>query len=238
VSTARPASSSAENYLVSVSDLMAGLLFVFLIMLMVFALRFQDAAKQKVTEVNQLKEADRARREVLVSIRNSLKNQGIQVEVDPDNGILRLPENMLFDQGTAVFRQGGVDAMKAIAANLKTFLPRCSKRLEAVLIEGHSDNAPIQGVYSDALATYRDNWDLSFYRAKNTYMALLKNQPALRSYRNGSAQPLLGMGAYGDARPIASNGNDGGRRRNRRIDIRLIIQAPKETTRSQGGEAR
>lgn len=48
---APPTDTVQENYLISVGDMMAGLLFVFLIMLMAFALRFKRNVGSSQTTV-------------------------------------------------------------------------------------------------------------------------------------------------------------------------------------------
>lgn len=225
--TAESAGHTQENYLVSVSDLMAGLVFVFLVMLMSFALRFQEAEKKTTTEISRLQEADESRRRVLEALQTSLKEQGVQVEVDKDNGILHLPESLLFDMGQAELRPGGVKAMATLARGLAGALPKVENALEAVLIEGHTDNSPIKSAYADKVGTYRDNWDLSFQRSKQTFLTMLSLRPDLKRFKNSHQSPLLGMSAYGDTRPIADNRTESGKRKNRRIDIRLIIEPPK-----------
>ena len=58
-----------ESYFVSMTDMMVGLLFIFILMLMYFALQYQ-----KTTE--QLTNANQTRGEILVKIEKSLKDQG------------------------------------------------------------------------------------------------------------------------------------------------------------------
>jgi hypothetical protein len=72
-----------ESYFVSMTDMMVGLLFIFILMLMYFALQYQ-----KTTE--QLTNANKTRGEILVKIGESLKSQGFEVEINPESGILRL----------------------------------------------------------------------------------------------------------------------------------------------------
>lgn len=236
---AAPDSHESENYLASVSDLMAGLLFVFVLLLMGFAMQFIEAkvraeeAERKSAALRTLSEkkiaelvaANTAREKVLVKLKTSLGRHGIVANIDAKNGILRLPESILFDQGRATFSPLGVRALGLVAQKLEETLPECPP-LEAVLIEGHTDNAPILTPYSDGLATYRDNWDLSFQRSKETFLTLLKNRPKLGTLANRRGAPLLSMSAYGEQRPVASNTNLDGQRQNRRIDIRLIIETP------------
>lgn len=181
-----------------------------------------------------------ARSELLETIQRSLFAQGIQIEIDTRNGILRLPETLLFDSGKADFRQGGAKALRIVATNLSKILScyvdisnqtshseGCSSsdsalhhRIESVLIEGHTDSIPI------ANSLFKDNWDLSVGRAKNTYLELTKDAPVLEKLENARDQPLLSFSAYAGRRPITDNSTDAERRKNRRIDIRFIMAPP------------
>jgi flagellar motor protein MotB len=183
----------------------------------------------------------RARTDILNKVQRALSTQGIQIEVDTKNGLLRLPETLLFDSGKAEFRNGGDNALKVVARNLALFLncytqisnevspsDPCDKitdgsdrhAIDSVLIEGHTDALPISN------SVFRDNWDLSVARAKNTYLELIKNEKSLENLENDKGQPLVSFSAYAGRRPISTNDSEAERRKNRRIDIRLIMAPP------------
>ncbi len=196
---------------------------------------------RKSTELNKiLAGANNARAQLLENIQLGLFSQGVQVEIDVRNGILRLPETLLFDSGKAELREGGVKALRILSENLMRILPcyaesdavasvqdSCSKpesshrmRLESLFIEGHTDSVPI------ANSMFKDNWDLSIARAKNTYLELIKVEPALEKLENERQQPLVSFSAYSGRRPIVENTNESTRRKNRRIDLRFIMAQP------------
>ncbi len=273
--TSAPASD--ESYLASLSDLMIGLLFIFIIILMGFALNYrlaeqesakvtaeqkaeqqrllaetqaqrqerqrleaetqaQQAEKQRLeTVVTRLTNNDSTRRALLKDMQELLKKRGLRVLIDEKNGILRLPEALLFDSGAAQFRPEGIQAMQQLAAVLLDILPCYSQapaaltqhcaisadvRLEAVLIEGHTDNKPI------STDEFQDNWNLASYRALSTYKALSAYAPELENLKNSQQQALLSVSAYADRRPVAEQDTEEGRRKNRRIDLRFLMAAP------------
>ena len=234
---------SEDSYLASLSDLIIGVLFVFIILLMAFALNYRvaqteaDAKEKELKQRNaQLSDGQNERNTLLQNIKNSLKAKGIPVEIDLQNGVLRLPESLLFDSGKADFRDTGVSALHVVAENLSDILPcyaggatsraKCksgmkNSKLEAIFIEGHTDNIPIHNLQ------FKDNWDLSVARAKGTYLELNKGAPDLEVLTNEKDQPLLSFSAYAERRPIDDNALDAGRRKNRRIDLRFIMSVPK-----------
>jgi flagellar motor protein MotB len=112
-----------ENYFVSMTDMMVGILFIFIIMLMVFALNFRQLTdetvqltaeqqeqlnkadelaeqiaalrKQIANEIVELNKADQARNELLEAIKAKLDLVGLKVTVDKDTGVLRLAEDAI-----------------------------------------------------------------------------------------------------------------------------------------------
>lgn len=233
-----------DSYLASLSDLMVGMLFVFIIILMSFALKLRVAeskSEKEKTEVENLRtnltQDNERRANLLQDIKSALEQQGVKVELDLKNGILRLPEKLLFDSGSADFSQSGKNAVlrlsQALAELLPCYDPNLSTtwvcpehahaiRLDVILIEGHTDNVPIYR------REFQDNWGLSMARAHNTFEQLINSTSALSELRNMKGENLISMSAYADTRPVASNDSDSGRRQNRRIDLRFILATPEE----------
>ena len=221
-----------ENYFVSMTDLMVGLVFVFIILLMYFALQFQD-----VTE--ELTGANKTRTKILEEIQHKLKDQGVPVIIDRENGVLRLPDSVLFDSGQRDLKPEGRANVDKLASALIGILPcysdgvarsancpRSEHKLESVYIEGHTDSDRYTG--SGGL---KDNWDLSVVRATNTYRALIEFQSGLGSLcaqKPGRCDPILSVSGYGAQRPVPDGkGTEEERKQqNRRIDLRLIMMAP------------
>ena len=112
-----------ESYFVSMTDLMVGLLFIFIIMLMFFALQYRDAELQRKQATEQLVNAEQVRDEILEDLQNRLRERGINVQIVKDQGILRLPEAILFDKSKADINPRGDDAVAALADALAAVLP-------------------------------------------------------------------------------------------------------------------
>jgi flagellar motor protein MotB len=138
-----------ESFFVSMTDMMVGMLFLFIIMLMFFALKFSDdsvdlreqnrlleeqrkAAEEEKTrlraQLDLLQGAQQARRAVVEQVYSSLKQQGVTVLIDRDNGILRLPESILFDVGRAELSPEGREAVAKLARALADVLPCYAKQ--------------------------------------------------------------------------------------------------------------
>jgi flagellar motor protein MotB len=274
----RPAvEEEEENYFVSMTDMMVGILFIFIIMLMVFALQFQqqtDTTEQqaieskvqieevleKVREVSEqlnslrskinkeledLSQSQKERTALLNDLERELKATGLDVQIDRENGVLRLTENAIrFATDKSNLNAQASENVRKLATVLAKVLPRytscvsahgtanCQQlapgaAIDTVFIEGHTDQ---QG--SDTAAGDSRNWQLSTERAVETYRALTAFQPSLRTLSNPEKKEILSVSGYSSTRPIpgterASDGIETVRQaleKNRRIDMRFVMQ--------------
>ena len=220
-----------DSYYVSLADLLIGLIFIFIILLVASAMSYQKAEQRAQKLQIALDERADIRLRLLKTIQSDMASKGIDVRVDERNGVLRLPEHALFASGEAVLDSTGEAAVKELGKALNKRL-RCygfedgrrdcpedtAPILEAVYIEGHTDNVRM------ASQKFASNWELSSARAIATYRALLDAAPILMSVRNvQNTATLVGVSAYADQRPIGDNATLSGRRENRRIDLRFLL---------------
>ena len=281
-------SEGEESYFVSMTDIMVGMLFVFIILLMFFVYRIQNTAERMVplsehqTVVKErdealkqveflqreierlnanplekyLKQADATRESILRNLKSSMEDTpGVHsgdIKIIPEQGILRLSGDMLFPRGVFTIPAGsaGERAIRALAAALVKVLPcfslgpasnpnrTCNPNaafIDAVFVEGHTDNVPVTG-FLEGLIT--DNLSLSVHRAINTAQLLYDSQSQLRGLYSISpsqtglelgqgTSPLINPAGFGDTRPAFSNDTVEGRKNNRRIDLRILMYSPR-----------
>lgn len=118
----------------------------------------------------------------------------------PDGLVIRLRDSAYFPSGSA-------DIRGEYSADLKAVADAIAGIKSPIRIEGHTDSRPIQN------ATYRSNWDLSAARAASVLAYFTSHQVS---------EENLSIVGYADRRPVADNGNDDGRGRNRRVDIVVL----------------
>ncbi len=236
-----------QGYLVSVSDLMAGLLFLFIIALMVFALSLKEAEQEKNEEVKALRANKEARNELLTELEKSLKDAGVEVVIDLEQGVLRLPEEVLFRSGSARLDRNGRENIRKLASALALVMPcyvsthldapycqerklnRYKAKVNAVFIEGHTDDIKV----SLGHKKFHDNWELSTARSIETSKelreagnGLLYDGNDLLTLANSNHEIIFGVSGYADQRPVVPNTDNESRARNRRIDLRFIMEPP------------
>lgn len=216
-----PASSEGgTSYLTSAADLMMGLLFVFIIMVAFMALQ-----KNKEREARA---GDRdPRGAVTLAIGQEIRKVLPSVKVDPANGVITLPEDLLFDIGSSDIKDSAVERLSEASSTLSVVL-RCfvanqmpaepctnnpyRHQIDTIFIEGHTDNRSMNRVGG--------NIKLSLDRAISVNAVLVDNT-ALSRFRNRDDQPIFSYSAYADTRPlIRSDPSDG---RNRRVDLRILL---------------
>lgn len=117
--------------------------------------------------------------------------------------VIKLTSEVLFGSGSARIKPAGQKVLSIIAESLNAYPDR------AISIEGHTDNVPV-----NRNARYESNWELSAARA----LAALKY-----FQQNDRVDPKrLKLVGYGQYHPVSSNDTDEGRKRNRRIEIRML----------------
>ena len=99
--------------------------------------------------------------------------------------------------------------------------------VEAVFIEGHTDDQPVSSVLVDGS---RNNLELSSRRATNTYQRIVNTRPYITKLKNPDGEQVLSVAAYGEQRPMVPNTSKRNRARNRRIDILIDMHAPKNVS--------
>jgi len=265
-----------ESVFVSMTDIMVGLLFIFILIIMFFALQAKlDAERiidlenektrltglvgdgwQKRLELDRyLESVTKHRSDILGWLQSYLVSQGIEtVEIDIANGILRLPEGVLFDSGKYNIddSSSAAFAAKALAEGLSRVLPcsvmnetgtpfspqdNCKRTIyhnknmafvESIFLEGHTDDIQITRSLPGAplLST---NLKLSARRSTNTFEKMISYVPGLIRFHgpiSSGNRPILAVSAYGETRPITSNLTRSARASNRRIDVRILMYEP------------
>lgn len=162
--TARGDSGPAKHdYWLSYSDLMAGLLMVFTLMLLVALLSYQSG-------IEGVREMLMVRQEVVDSLRKAFEDDDdLVIEVQPD-GTIRFADRVLFEEGRWELSPQGEEQLASFAHKYVGVLfgrPQFApfrEQLEALVIEGHTNDN----------GTYEYNLALSQARA-STVMGVLLN---------------------------------------------------------------
>lgn len=134
-------------------------------------------------------------------LRRTLAEHGLDelVELEEtDRGVaLRMRDGVLFPSGSAELRDEAQPLLEEVAVIVSRFTRR-------VAIEGHTDNRPI------STPNFPSNWELSAARSAAVLHHML---------RSGLEPDKVQLAGFADTKPVADNGTDEGRARNRRVEF-------------------
>lgn len=218
--------SGSDRYLITYADLITLLLGLFVIL---YASSQTDSSKYR--EVSQAMKAyfeknnngvlpggkgilpaasrdttfknnDEIAQEIQLSLKGFLTTQGVEVEQNSTQVIVKLPEQLLFKPGKSDVEVLGRIALDSVAAILSGITQNIS-------IDGHTDSIPVRTFQ------YESNWHLSVDRAVTVgYYLLQRGLPKEQTLIRG----------FGSERPAAPNSTLEGRAKNRRVEI-IISQS-------------
>ena len=214
----KPEEEGAPHWTLSFSD-MATLLLVFFVFMVAYSTRKNERPFYKA--VNSFRKAiesapksiklteEPTKREKLLKklesvINKAIKQAGIMegIKVFPiKEGILIvIPSLTMFPKGSAELKHEAEPVLSAIANVIK-------KEPLDVRVEGHTCDLPIH------TKEFASNWELSSQRAINVVRFFIGK---------GVDRRRLQAVAFADTRPVRPNTNEENRRRNRRVEIKII----------------
>lgn len=164
-----------------------------------------SASQAEIATLRKIEAETKRRNEIYAQFINRLKSMidGGQLTVSIDAGriVINLPDNVLFNSGSANLNTEGQVALKKIGEVLTQFSDR---RFQ---VEGHTDNVPIKS------ARFPSNWELSTARALAVVHLLTEM---------GVTPENVSAAGFGEFRPRADNETEEGKKLNRRIEIVML----------------
>jgi chemotaxis protein MotB len=159
-----------------------------------------EAYKARAHQLELIKE----RFEKLRAKLEELTKLGLAVNVRHNRMVISLPGDVLFDSGRETLKKDGKDILVKVAAIIKADPQLATRDYE---IGGHTDNKPL------AHGPFKDNWGLSLMRAREVLVFMI--DPT----NGGLPVQHWNAAGFGDIDPVADNGSDDGRQKNRRCEL-------------------
>lgn len=136
-------------------------------------------------------------------LEKEIREGKILVSLEPRGLVVSLKEAAFFPSGEDEVMAGAHRSLASIASVVRA-LPN------PVRLEGHTDSVPIH------TSRFHSNWELSSARA----IAILE----LFSADYGIPENRMAITGYADTYPVAENGTEEGRAKNRRVDILIMSE--------------
>ncbi len=167
------------------------------------------ADERKKEEI--IKKALEESKKVYKKVDDYITKEGLNDKVEINYSLnyvkLTLEGGTLFDPGKAKIKDVGYEVVDKIS----DVLNRDDFKDFLVQIEGHTDNVPIH------TQRFNSNWELSAARAISVGNYLIENK--------GISESKIACTGYGEYRPIAPNDTKENRAKNRRVEIKLILNS-------------
>lgn len=162
----------------------------------------RKASKEEQEQIEQL-ELENIQKKVNTYIQDKDLTDKLSSSLTDEGLLLTIRDNVLFSSGSADVRTEDLKTANEISELLVMNPPR------NIIISGHTDNVPISN------PKYESNWELSVMRAINFMKVILNN--------NNKLDPsLFSAKGFGEFQPVASNDNNEGRAKNRRVEILIL----------------
>lgn len=217
-----PVSEAPENdHWMSVSDLMAGLMIVFLFVA-VAMMHFVRIERDRIKEIAM------AYRDTQVSLYKDLQAEfeqdlhGWGAEIDPQTLEVRfLNPDMLFEPGRAQMRSSFRDVMRDFIPRYFSVVLRYKEKVEEVRIEGHTSSD--WGGVASVDEAYFNNMALAQSRTREvlTLAYALARDDEERSW----VRKKIAAVGYSSARPVTDDAGNEDVRRSRRVSFRVITDS-------------
>lgn len=224
----RAPADDGNPYWISFSDIMAGILVIFILAVVFLILQLSQRQEKIDRAINEIQSINQIRETMLFEIKEELERRGIRVLISEDKTILRIPEDLLAfetlayeipDDKKATVAEIGEVILAAVTKDERF------KHVDTIFIEGHTDSRRAARFMSGL-----GNWGLSTARAISVWKYWSEELPygtALRALRNKRDEPMFSVSGYGDTRRIEPEDDTADKQRaNRRIDVRFSMRTP------------
>jgi len=151
---------------------------------------------------NQLQQFDAFGKSIVLIARKTAPDSNIDVLFNDRGLTVRLPDDLLFESGSSQLKSAGDKFLDELGPAIKTIQRQVS-------VEGHTDNTPISS------SMFPSNWELSTARAATVVRYLTE--------KCGVDPKRLTAVGFGEYKSIASNKDQQGRAKNRRVEIVLLF---------------
>lgn len=149
----------------------------------------------------ELRERDAIFRDIVEAFEELIQNGYVEVAIERGRLVIKMPQDILFESGSADIGEEGQAALNEVAAVLAALDERQFQ------IEGHTDNVPIE------TRRFPSNWELSSARAL-AVVHLFEEA--------GVPATNLSAGAFGEHQPRVANDTPENKAQNRRIEIVMV----------------
>lgn len=204
---------------IAISDLMAGVMAVVMLMLVMAVLQKNHAEARHKKEIAEKEDSNnKSIKKILTEVKKNFANQQVNelFSVDIKAGRITLKDNV-FSSGSACLTPIAQNALVAIEKQISNFLGENAQGI--IYVEGYTDNTPVKHPvinFEKFCTVYDDNYTLSAARAREARKYLI-------GVLDGQIAKRVIVAGYGESRLLP--GIAASDSRNRRVEILFSIAA-------------
>ena len=143
------------NYWLSIGDLMASILIIFILLFISKTLETGKELQKKETIIENFTSI---KKKIIAKLKNEFNKKNIKIDIDPQTGAIKIDDKILFNTGEYTLKSEGKDYLDGfipVYVNLLLNDKEIKNELSQIIIEGHTDN----------VGSYIYNMELSQKRA-------------------------------------------------------------------------
>ena len=203
------------NYWLSIGDLMASILMIFMLLFIVKTIETGRELRKKEEIIESF---TGLKKNIISKIQKDFEERGIKVDIDPQTGTIKIDDKILFNTGEYLLKPEGkkyLNDFVPIYINLLLNDEEVKKELSQIIIEGHTDD----------VGSYIYNMELSQKRAfeviKYIYdeMPNFKGKEELKSYITANGRSNIKV--------LRDNSGNIDRDKSRRVEFQFEINFKK-----------
>lgn len=198
---------------ITLTDLMTGFVLVFMVLFLYSSIS---------NNLEQMK-SNIAKENVSKNLQQSLKEQNINVNIDPISGVVKISDLELFEINSYNLSEKGKKYLDKFAPTYLNSIfsnEYLNKNIDKIVIQGHTDSQTFAGKYTDD-EQYMKNMELSLNRAF-TVANYIMNTPYNKNNSNKLRKMVVVEGASFST-PILINGKEDFAK-SRRVELKLIMK--------------
>ncbi len=199
------------NFWISYADIMAGLLLMFILILIIVIFDYQDVLSHKETKIEEMLGI---RKDIVSALQEEFKETELNIEIDSQTGAIRFPGKVFFElDSTKISEQGSKDLAAFIPRYVNILLGKqFRKYISEIIVEGHTDDR----------GEYMYNLELSQERALEVVKEIFTSNYSDLKYPNELRNYLTANGrSY--SQPIKEDGVIN-RNKSRRVEFKFRLK--------------
>jgi len=152
----RKSSGESSNYWMSIGDLMAGALIIFILLFVLQILdinkkiedgeRAKEQIKNLQSKIKVFERTTGVKEEIIAKLVKKFKEENLHVDIDSKTGNIKLDDSILFNFNSSELKPEGKEFLKEFIPKYISVLlsDEFKKSVTQIIIEGHTDN---RGMY-------------------------------------------------------------------------------------------